>query len=369
MPPVNLLIKPASSNCNMCCSYCFYTDEAEHRLLPSFGIMSQKTLEVILKKALAYAKGWCSIAFQGGEPTLAGIDFFRKAVEIVQCYRPLGLEVQFSIQTNGLLIDKEWVGFLSENNFLVGLSLDGPKEIHDRYRVDKQGKGTYNRVMQAAQRLQQAGAKFNILTVLTGPTAASVDKVSGFFERNNYKYQQFIPCLDPIDTQRGEQTYSLSPDQYFDCLVRLFSRWYSAQKSGHPFFNRYFDDLAGLVSGEPPEECALCPHCGIQYVVEADGSVYPCDFFAIDQWKLGNLLVDSFQQLDEQRLNLKFIETSAHLPQACGSCRWKKYCMGGCFRDRFSEQNGEVQNYFCSAYSRFLEFALPRLCQLKEEML
>lgn len=181
MPAVNVLIKPASSACNMHCQYCFYRDVADHRRQACQGMVSLETMERIVAAAMDYAEGTCAFGFQGGEPTLAGLDFYRGVLELEERYRKPGVRVCNAIQTNGLCVDEEWARFLAQNHFLVGLSLDGPAEIHNRNRRDTAGKGTFNQVMRAARMLEKAGAEYNILCVVTGQTARSVEQIYRFF--------------------------------------------------------------------------------------------------------------------------------------------------------------------------------------------
>ena len=183
MPPVNLLIKPSSGNCNMRCRYCFYHDIQENRDVFSFGFMSEETLEQVIRRGLEYAEGSCSFGFQGGEPTLSGLPFFQKVVELEQKYNTKGIPVYNAIQTNGMLIDEDWARFLGENHFLVGLSLDGHKDINDLNRLDAHRKGTYGRILKAAQLLSAHHVDFNILTVVTGYTASNITKIYNFFRR------------------------------------------------------------------------------------------------------------------------------------------------------------------------------------------
>lgn len=183
MPHVSVLLKPASSACNMNCKYCFYKDEANCRETAFCGMMSLSDAEEIIKSAAEYASGSCTFLFQGGEPTLAGLDFYKGFAEIEKKYAKKGLIFHHSIQTNGLLIDDDWAKFFKKNNYLVGLSLDGPAQINDLNRVDVSGKGTFNRVMKAADILDRHKAAYNVLSVVTGKNARSAEKIYNFFEK------------------------------------------------------------------------------------------------------------------------------------------------------------------------------------------
>ncbi len=362
MPPISLLIKPASGLCNMQCKYCFYADETDNREVKSYGIMSIDTLEAVIMRTLEYAERECTIAFQGGEPTLAGLDYYKKVIEFQNKYNNKKITIHNAIQTNGFVINEEWAKFFYDNNFLVGLSLDGPKDIHDYYRVDAVGKGTYQKVMHAAQLFDKHKVEYNILTVVNAKTAKNIRKIYGFFRKNHFTYQQYIPCLDPIGEERGQHEYSLTPEIYKEYLCDLFDCWYNDFISGKQIYNRYFYNLVNMLHGEPPESCGMMGFCGMQYVLEADGSVYPCDFYALDEWKLGNIVTDSFQNMNEKRKELNFIETSKYTDEDCKTCKWANLCRGGCRRDRDPMIEGHLsKNYFCKAYYDFFEYAVPRL--------
>lgn len=374
MPPISLLIKPASGNCNMRCRYCFYEDETDKRAVKSYGVMSHETMETLIWKTLSFADRECTFAFQGGEPTLAGLDFFHRFVELVERYNCRDgrqekepdsrrkVAVHYAIQTNGYGITDQWAAFFARWGFLVGLSLDGPKEINDRYRLDAAGEGSYKRIMRAAQLFDKYRVEYNILTVVTAQTAKNIGKIYGFFDKNHFVYQQYIPCLDPIGEERGRQEYSLTPECYERFLKDLFDLWYRDRVKGKFVYNRYFENLAAILKGYAPENCGMKGYCDRQLVVEADGSVYPCDFYALDEWKLGNLVTESFEELEEARRHLGFVELSMQVDERCKTCKWAFLCRGGCRRDREPMVDGRLSlNYFCEAYYGFFEYAVPRL--------
>lgn len=367
MPPITVMLKPASGLCNMRCRYCFYADEMARRTTESYGIMKLDTLEAIVKRVLAFAQGSCSFAYQGGEPTLAGVEFFKKALEFQKKWNVNRVVIENSLQTNGYTIDEAWASFFAENHFLVGISLDGPKEIHDANRLDAQGKGTYTRVMHAIQLLQKHKVEFNVLTVVTRQAARSTGKIYGFFQRNDLAYQQYIPCLDPME--EGAQTpYSLTANDYEQHLKLLFDQWYQQAIRGNMQYNRYFFNLLAVLNGQMPEACEMRGVCGRQFVVEADGGVYPCDFYMLDEYRLGNLVTDDFETIERRRQELGFLETSVRIKESCRGCKWFVLCRGGCRRNWEPINGNNPHNVFCSAYQGFLEYALPRLQQLNQRL-
>ena len=275
MPPLSILLKPASSGCNLRCAYCFYADEASARAVPNYGLMSSGVSHALIEKALAAAEGSASFLFQGGEPTLAGLEFYRDFVSHVERTAPPGLSVQYAIQTNGTLLDEEWCRFFREKRFLAGLSLDGNRACHDRFRKDGAGKGTYDRVLRAARLLEKAGVEYNVLTVVTGYLAKHIQSVFSALCGAGFRFQQYIPCLDPLEEDRGGQGYSLSPGQYEEFLKTLFDLWFRELERGRYWSVRYFDNLVWMLDGNAPEQCSMRGCCGLQYLVESDGSVYP----------------------------------------------------------------------------------------------
>lgn len=362
MPPISIMVKPASGACNIRCKYCFYRDVAENRTQECYGMMNFETLENIIRKALAHAEQQCTIVFQGGEPTLAGLDFFRESIRLQKLHNHNGITIFNAIQTNGLVLDDEWAAFLKTNNFLVGLSIDGSKDTHDAFRVDAQGKGTHTRAMRAVALLRRHGVEFNILTVVNSRTARYIDSIYAFFKKNRLTNLQFIPCLDPFGEEQGAEDYSLTDTRYGTFLCTLFDIWYRDFKQGDAVYIRFFENLVGILLGYPPEACGMGGRCTMQYVVEADGSVCPCDFYVLDEYKLGNLNVDEFVHLDEQREQNEFITESLAVFEDCKLCPYFGLCRGGCKRNRIPQGDGVFgANVFCAAYRRFFAYATPRL--------
>lgn len=366
MPPLSILIKPVSGSCNMNCSYCFYTDEIQNREIACTGMMSKDTMHKLVDQAFDYADFDCTFAFQGGEPTLAGLEFFEVFSSYVNNHpNPKHLNVHYAFQTNGLLIDAAWAEWFAKNQVLVGISLDGPKSIHDRYRKDHQGNGTFDRVMAAIDLLKQYKVDYNILCVVHGASAYKAKKIYEFYRKNDMNYHQYIECLDPLEAARGSFEYSLTPARYETFLKDLFDVWYEDMVSGHYVYNRYFENLMMILIGQGPESCNMRGFCGPQWVIEADGSVYPCDFYVLDEWKLGNILNDSLKDMEIVRQKSGFIDQSKPIPEECRSCKWLMLCRNGCRRNRgINGMQVDGKNYFCTAYKGFLEYASPRFMVL-----
>lgn len=371
MPPITLLIKPASSLCNLRCRYCFYHDVASHRETASFGVMREELLETLVRKALEQADGQCMFGFQGGEPTLAGLDFYRRLVQLQKQYNTRGIRIINTIQTNGMLIDDEWAEFLAGHEFLVGLSLDGTREVHDHFRVDENGTGTYDRVVAAAKRLEKHHAEFNILCVVNNYVARYAKQVYQNLKKQGFRYIQFIPCLDPFgeETQKGQE-YSLSLERFTVFLKSTFDLYYQDFEKGDPVSIRTFDNYVTMIAGYPPESCGMAGVCSCYFVVEGDGSVYPCDFYVLDRYRLGHVEQDNFPDMMHTEAAKKFVAESDYIDEACKACRWLSICRGGCRRHREPFIDGHPRkNIYCQAYQAFFEYAYPRMERMAKKLL
>ena len=369
MPAASILIKPASANCNIDCKYCFYKCLSSHREEYSKGFMSYEILDTLVREAIAYADGSLTFAFQGGEPTLAGIEFFKKAIELQEKYNEKKLDIENTIQTNGLLIDDEWAEFLSENNFLVGLSLDGPRKMHDRYRKDAKGDDTFERIMQSVKLLEKHQVDYNIVTVITNETAKQAAFLYKFWKRNNYPFVQFIPCMDEEkrqDSLKENSVFTVEPEQYGKFLCELFDLWYADFAAGATMDIRMFSNLAQIAAGYQAEECGMNGCCNCYFVVEGDGSVYPCDFYCMDEWKLGNVN-DGFSNMIKSQKAVDFVRESADGCKTCHECKYFGLCKGGCRRWRELSPDGKYGiNKLCQAFKKFYEYAGKRILCLGE---
>ena len=358
MKAATILIKPASGKCNMRCRYCFYQDEAENREYRDYGMMSEETAAALIDRAFSSFDD-VTFAFQGGEPTVRGLDFFRFFSSKAEERSP---NAHFAIQTNGMVIDREWCSFFREHRYLVGLSMDGDKALHDMYRVDGAGKGTFRRVFSSMQLLSSSGVDFNVLVTLTRQAALRGGEIYTFLKRNGARFQQYIPCIDPMASERGSESYSLTPEAYLSFLKSVFDLYYRDWERGDYVSVRYFDNLVTMTMGLRPESCGLLGFCPDNYVVEADGSVFPCDFYVLDDYRLGSVLTDSLEEIDERRTGTGFRKKSLKVEAECSECPVFPLCRGGCRRDREDFASGALRlSYLCPAYREFLPYALPRL--------
>lgn len=370
MKALGLLIKPASGSCNMRCRYCFYADVAAARDVGNRGAMSLDTLETIVRRALAEATHFCSFGFQGGEPTLAGLDFFRALIAFERQHNVNDIKIAHAIQTNGTLIDAEWAAFFAEHDFLTGVSIDAGREIHDELRPGADGRGTHKRAMKAAELLRAAGARFNILSVVTGRLAAQPERAYRFYKEHDFRYIQFIPCLDEMKPGARQAAHSLNARSYSRFLCRIFDLWHEDYRRGEYYSIRAFDNYIRILAGQPPENCAMAGVCVPYPLIEADGSVYPCDFYAVDRHYLGNVGEHSFAEMLSGDAARYFAGPSLQIDERCRACPYFPLCRGGCRRDREPETDGMLRlNKFCEAYQALFKHALPRMSEISKSII
>ena len=358
MYALSVLIKPASGICNLNCKYCFYRDEMKNRKISSFGIMNNDTMYNLISKTIRL-KGLKTItyAFQGGEPLCAGINYFKSFVDTLNSLNENKVQVIYSIQTNGTLLTDELAKFFKENNFLVGISLDGIKSTHDKYRVIDENSPTFDLVMSKIELLKKYDVPFNILTVISKDITTNIDNIYKFYKNNNFIYQQFIPLINPINDNKI-YNYSLTNHNYELFLNKLFKLYYNDIKNSKFVYNRFFENLISILFNQSPENCAMCGHCSIQYVIESNGNVYPCDFYSMDEYIIGNININSIDEIDKKRIEINFLNNQINTK--CLKCKYYKLCRNGCKRDRINNKNT-----YCSAYYNFFEHNIDKLIELK----
>ncbi len=346
----HLLVKPVGSACNLACSYCFYRPVEEY--LPTGETMAEDVLEKMIGDFLAGRPPVAAFGWQGGEPTLAGLDFFKKVVEIQARLGARGQRVGNALQTNGMLIDDDWARFLFEWRFLVGLSIDGPEPVHNSRR----GK-SWRRAMQTAEYLRKREVVFNILVVLTEESAQGGGDLYRWFLREGFNDVQFIPCIEPAALGSPASwnpklaDFSVSPETLGRFLVEAWQEW---RESGYPhgYTERTFMAMLARFAGSDPGLCTFAPDCASYLVVEREGGVYPCDFFVRDEWRLGTV-ADGLHEMAGSPLRKKFATLKNLARKSCGDCEWWDLCHGGCPKDRFQAGSFSQRSPFCAGYKRF----------------
>jgi uncharacterized protein len=351
-----VLVKPSGRDCNLDCSYCFYLDRdgTGHHAQR----MSDAVLEEMIRQALSGRARHMSFVWQGGEPTLMGLDFFRRAIALQQKYGK-GKSVSNALQTNGVLLDKDWASFLREFHVLVGLSIDGPAHVHDHYRKARGGQGSWQQAVDAAALLLSHGVEVNAISVVTDHAAQFPEEIYAFHRSIGLDHMQFIPC---VETDRGDSSraapYSVTAQAYGEFLVRLFERWRSdfdgaTARSSVRWFDSIFHSYVGL--GAP--ECTLMKTCGVYLVVEHGGEVFACDFFVEPEWRLGNILAGELTAMLNSPEQERFGRWKGELPQQCTACQWIQMCRGGCTKDRIRVPDDAGVSHFCEAYKMFFQHA------------
>lgn len=357
--PFTLLIKPSGPDCNLACRYCFYAGKTclfgtgAHRMNP-------EVQECLVKSYLNLRLPVSSFAWQGGEPTLLGLEFYRRLVDLQKQYGAAGQVVTNALQTNGVLLDEEWCRFLAEYRFLVGISVDGPQELHDYYRKDHAGNGTWQRVMAGIQNCRKFGVEFNVLVLLNDRNVKQPDLLFDFFTGQGIRFLQFVQCVEK-DPDTGQiASYSIKPEEYGDFLCRILDRWIAC--GVHKVSIRIFDSLLSYLLGQGHTECTLGPYCNDYIVIEHNGDAFCCDFYVEQSCRLGNIMETPIEQLAASPVKREFSYNKAKLDNACLICRHLDICRGGCPKDR-RVLTGSYKNptYFCQGYKKFFDYAMPKL--------
>jgi len=352
----------------MACTYCFYLEKSELFSETNKHRMSEKILEEMVKQVMGQAGREVSFGWQGGEPTLMGVPFFEKAVSFQERYGR-GQTVGNGLQTNGILIDEKWAQFLKEYKFLVGLSLDGPAHIHNRYRFFRNGKGSWSKVVDSAHRMLDTGVEVNALTVLNDYSVQFPEEIYNFHKSLGLSFMQFIPCVEPDPkAPKKAAPFSVSAKAYGEFLCKVFDLWRADFKDNLPITSiRFFDSVFHLYVGLSAPECTLLHECGIYVVIEHNGDIYSCDFFVEPKWKLGNILKGSLSDMLNSDRQIEFGRIKASFPGECEKCKWLNYCWGGCTKDRIKDPRDKGLNHFCAAYKMFFDHADSEMRKIADD--
>jgi uncharacterized protein len=376
-PRIHVLAKPTGAICNLACSYCFFLDK--ELLYPGSRFrMSDEVLENYIRQLIAaHRSPQVTVGWQGGEPTLMGIDFYRRAIELQEKYRKPGMTFENTMQTNGTLLDDEWCRFFKENNFLIGISIDGPRELHDIYRVDKKGEGSFDRVMKGLSLLQKHGVEYNVLTTVNRVNADHPLDVYRFLrDEAGTDWIQFIPVVERIN--EGERTLyqkgdtvsdrSVQPEQFGSFLSLIFDEW--VRNDVGRVFVQTFEASARRWMGLPSGMCVFEETCGMGLALEHNGDLYSCDHFVEPDYLLGNIMEKSIGELAASEKQYRFGQDKRDtLPKVCRECDVFFACRGECPKNRFlTTPAGEPSlNYLCKgwkAFFRHIDFPMQILAGL-----
>jgi uncharacterized protein len=349
------MAKPGGSRCNLACQYCFYLRKGDLYPGSRFRMPDEVLKEYIRQTIETHCIPEVTFAWQGGEPTLMGRGFFEKAIALQKNYRRPGMVIHNTIQTNGILLDDRWCEFFKKNRFLVGISMDGPRELHDACRTDASGKGTFDRVMKGLAHLKKHSVDFNVLCTVNAMNGDHPREVYNFF-RDVVKAQfiQFIPVVER-DQKTGPVTpLSVGPEQFGRFLAGVFDEWVR-HDVGTVYIQHFDAALAGWY-GEPHGICVFSPTCGQAMVIEHNGDVYSCDHFVDRDHLLGNIMTDPLDEMVGSSRQSQFgRDKQEGLPAYCRSCRFLFACQGECPKNRFiATPDGEPGlNYLCKGYRLF----------------
>ncbi len=362
---VQILVKPVSADCNLACEYCFYRPKAV--LYPEIARhrMSQAVLEELIGQTIDFGEP-VSFCWQGGEPTLAGLDFYRRAIEFQQKMAAPGQQITNSLQTNAIIIDEDWAAFLAENRFLVGVSLDGPAPMHNRYRTFANGSGSHRQVMAEIQALRQYQVEFNILVLLTEANVDYPQALAEFFLHNDLTYLQFIPCVETTPDGSAIADFSITARQYGHFQCEMFDLWVAEPGS---LYVRLFDELLITYAEETIPSCKFKDSCSDYVVCEYNGDIYACDFFCDPQWRLGNITEQPLSEILSSTHRQEFAARKSQYSQQCQECGWLDICHGGCvkYRTLFAD-NPAQPTYLCRAYRALFAYSKSRMAQLAHQV-
>lgn len=378
----HVMAKPVGPICNLDCTYCYYLEK--EKLFPrgeNFR-MKPEVLDAYIRQYIeAQSSPEITFAWQGGEPTLLGVDYFKKVVELEKKYAG-GRPVHNALQTNGTKLDHEWCRFFRENGFLIGLSIDGPRALHDTYRVDKGGKPTFDRVMHGLDLLKKHRVEFNTLTVVNASNVKHPLKVYDFLRETGSGFIQFIPLVERVQAERGSSLdfaeppeagqppspvtrWSVNAELYGDFLIAIFDQW--VRRDVGKVFVQMFDVSLGIWSGAGAGLCVFLENCGRALAIEHNGDLFSCDHFVYPKYQLGNIMNSSLgDMVDSERQSAFGRAKSDLLPKYCRECDVRFACNGECPKHRFikTPDGEEGLNYLCPAYKKFFHHVGPLMKQM-----
>ncbi len=365
MKPFSLLIKPAGPDCNLRCRYCFYIEHLEEG--KKGPRMSDDVLEAMISSYMRtdqynnYSFGW-----QGGEPTLMGLKFFERAVELQKKHAPPGARVSNGLQTNGTLISDEMAKFLAEYNFLLGVSLDGPAYLHDYYRKTVGQTPTHSLVMRGIERLKQHEVEFNILTLVNDKTGKKAAEIYHYLRDNGFYYHQYIPCVE-YDEKSNLQPYSVTGEDWGNFLCEIFDQW--IKEDVHKVSIRLFDSILEYLVYGRYNVCYMGDNCCQYFVVEHDGNVYPCDFFVRDDLVIGNVKTGTWEDFAATPIYNRFGRQKAHWNAKCNACSYINFCHGDCQKHRFGAPlTPQTLSNLCVGWKNFYAHTLPHFKSLANKI-
>ena len=371
--PFNLITKPIGPVCNIRCEYCYYLKKEElypDKQTRSAFVMTDGVLKSYIRQYIqCQPPGLEEVTFiwQGGEPTLLGLDFLRQVVIYQQRFRRPGMRITNSLQTNGTLLTDEMARFLKEHDFLVGISIDGPEKLHNRYRKDREGKGTFDKVMRGLELLKKYDVRFNTLTVVQEDNARHPVEVYTFLKEIGSTFMQFIPIVEPTGDEKIVSERSVTAEAWGRFLTDVFDEWVIGD-IGEVFVS-HFDMMLALHAGYPSTFCVHSRTCGKALAMEHNGDLYSCDHFVFPEYFLGNIMktgmVAPYESLRQKQFGQNKFDS---LPGECRDCEFQRFCYGGCPKNRLLEGEGGRLNWLCSGYKHFYRHSYMTFSAMKRAL-
>lgn len=359
MKETSILIKPASASCNCVCTYCFYDDVSNCREVKTHGVIQSPTWRKLVDDVFNSNEHYerVNFLFQGGEPLMAGLKFFKQFVAYVK-KRQKACEVSYSVQTNGTLLSPSFCEFFKNECFFVGISIDGFRENHNRNRF-LHDHGSYDQVMNGLNLLKSYQLEFNVLTVLTKQLAKEPERLYNFYVQENLKHVQIIPCLANFGKDPQDDLYACTPELFGSFYQRFYELWLNDFKNGEAISENFIENVLTILLGGQPTRCGMLGQCESQCIVEANGSLYPCDFYVMDEYELGNINQQPLDKILENPITNTFKVVDQTTFNHCKQCRFEKICHGNCKRMRSSFLN----ETYCG-YQALLETIVARIQEL-----
>ena len=362
MKDFSLLLKPAGADCNLRCGYCFYLKkgalypaECRHR-------MSDEVLDRVISRFMRVEQPQHSFAWQGGEPTLMGLDFFKRVTDLQRLHGRQGAVVANGLQTNGTLIDDDWARHFAEYRFLLGVSLDGPESIHDTYRKHADGRGSHRDVLKGIEALKRNRVEFNILTLVSQANVKRPAEVYRYLVDQGFLHHQYIECVE-FDARGEALPFSVSAEQWGEFLCAIFDVWYASDTRRVSV--RLFDSILMRLVDGVANVCTMGKDCRKYLVVEHNGDIYPCDFFVEPDLKLGNVMSDDWATLWSQDRFAAFGAAKAAWNAGCASCAYLSLCGGDCQRHRYAAgRDPRALSALCTGWKLFFDHTLERFQHL-----
>ena len=362
--PFSLLIKPTSADCNLRCTYCFYLKKSELYPDSKNHRMSDEVLEKMISGYLSTEQPVYTFGWQGGEPTLMGQAFFEKVIALQQKYG-IGKTISNGLQTNGTLIDDSFARLLAEYNFLLGVSLDGPPEVHNRFRTRADGSPTHGDVLQGIECLKRNKVEFNVLTLVNQANVTRGKEIYEYLCKEDFLYHQYIPCVE-FDKNGDLLPYAITGAQWGQFLCDIYDAW-SARDTRRVSI-RMFDSILNHMLFGGYTVCHMTGNCCQYFVVEHNGDIYPCDFYVEEGKKLGNLTKDSWDEMQNSSRYLEFGAYKAEWDRACTQCEYLTYCSGDCQKHRPNDGTTEDRlSWLCEGWKAFYQHSLPGSRKLAED--